>query len=296
MRASANTYIDTLASMGARRTERHAIIPFRINITHGRSTIVASPLYSRADMGPLYARAARRYALILAIVPLLLQLGCGATAQPAFHGLPSNIMAQPRGSIGVVTHETSSSLMTAFRAMGIPYHLIPLQGAARQDLSNFQILFIDEGTLDEDAGFAAYGHAIETVTKFGSTLVVMHQPTDALTKAMRRVPYKLHSRDVDYKLLLSLPRKDDPMTSTPNRITRIDLDSLGTRTTQLVYGDRAARAIISSNLDSPDSSAVMLWQPLEQGAVWYFSVPLADYAAAGHEAAQKIIANLVTNR
>ena len=238
----------------------------------------------------------RRYALIPAIALLLAQLGCGGSAAPAFRGLPANIMAQPRGPIGVITHQTTSSLMTAFRAMGIPYQLIPLRSAPRQDLSSFQIIFLDEGTLDEDDNFAAYDNALATTAKHGTTMIMMHQPTSTIVKATRKVPYKLFPREVDYRLLLATPRRDDPMMTTPNRLTRPDLDSLSTRTSQLVFGGRAARAIISANLDAPDSSAAMLWEPYERGAVWYFSIPLADYAAAGHEAAQKIIANLVTNR
>jgi hypothetical protein len=238
----------------------------------------------------------RRYALIPALAVLLVQLGCGSASQPAYHGLPANIMAQPRGSIGVITHQATSSLMTVFRAMGIPYRLVPLRTASREDLSSYQILFIDEGTLDEDGSLAAYDHVLESVARNGATMIMMHQPVDAIVKATRRVRYKLYPREVDYSLRLSTPRKDDPMMTTPNHITRPDLDSLGTRANQLVFGGRAARAIISANLDAPDSSAAMLWEPYEKGAVWYFSIPLADYAAAGHEAAQKIIANLVTNR
>jgi len=227
---------------------------------------------------------------------LVAQLGCGSEAKPVFRGLPANIMAQPRGTIGVITHHTSSSLLTAFRAMGIPYQRIPLGDAPRTNLTSYQILFLDEDVLDEDKEFVAYNHALEQVGRNGATMIIMRQPTDAMREATRKASYKIHPRDVEYRLRLVTPRKDDPMMTTPNRVTRVDLDSLGTRASQLVHGGREARAIVSANLDAPDSSAVMLWEPYAKGAVWYFSIPLADFAAAGHEGAQKIIANLVTNR
>jgi hypothetical protein len=82
--------------------------------------------------------------------------------------------------------------------------------------------------------------------------------------------------------------------TTPNQIRHADLDSLSPRARQLAQGGKGARAVISANLQSPDSSATLLLEPAGRGSIWYVAMPLTQRAAAGYEAEQKILANMLS--
>lgn len=223
-------------------------------------------------------------------------LGCGGSRPMPSRVLPENIVAHPRGTIGVIAPGERSSLPTALRALGIPYHQLGLKDFAKLDLTPYTVMMIDEEALELEEAPPAYSRMLEHVSKRGGTLVLLSQRTKTLQRIAPQVPLKIVSRDVEYRIDLSAPRHDDPIMRQPNLITPHNLDSLSGRTMQLVYGGREARALIAGNLDAPDSSATLLWEPLGKGAVWYLSVPITAYAAAGYEAEQKIIANLVSNK
>lgn len=210
--------------------------------------------------------------------------------------LAENIVAYPRGTVGVIAPGERSSLPTALRALGIPYHQFGLKDFARVDLTPYTVVIIDEEALEFEEAPPAYSRMLEHIGKRGGTLILLSQRTKTLQRIAPQVPLKIASRDVDYRIDLSTPRRDDPVMRQPNLITPLNLDSISGRTVQLVHGGREARALIAGNLDAPDSSATLLWEPVGKGAVWYLSVPITAYAAAGYEAEQKIIANLVSNK
>lgn len=238
----------------------------------------------------------RRYGLA-ALLLLAFLASCGSPERPIFRGLPANVMAQPRGSIAVITLTGgTSSLTTSLRALGIPYRTIALAGVPQHDLASYHTLFYDENLLEADKELAAYGRVLDHVARRGGTLILLRQEPSLLRKATAKLPYKLYPREVDYRLVMAKPRREDPVVMAPNPITRANLDSMSMRVTQLVFGGTEARAVLATNLDAPDSSATLLWEPYERGAVWYISFPIADYAAAGREAEQKLIANLVSNK
>ena len=234
---------------------------------------------------------------LLAVVAMLAAGGCAGTPKPTVaRTLVANILAEPRGTIGLVLADYSSPTPTAFRALGIPFRAIPLAQATTADFSVFQTVMLDEDALSADKGYAAYGSLIEAVKKHGLTLVVLRQTTELLAKASRVLPYQLSPRDVEFQLTLATPRRTDPMMRAPNEIGREDLDSMSRQTRQLATGGPDSRAIISANLVSPDASAALLWEPFHNGAVWYVSFPITARAAAGRVAEQKLLANLASNK
>ncbi|MBS1912002.1 MAG: hypothetical protein JST22_08460 [Bacteroidetes bacterium] len=205
-------------------------------------------------------------------------------------------MAQPRGAIGLVLANSASPLPTAMRALGIPFRALPLALIPKTDLSSYQILVVDELALDQDVGFAAYASMIDNVKQHGLTLLLLYQQTPTIVKATKALPFKLYPRDVEYRLSLTSPRHDDPVMTSPNTITTANLDSMSMRTHQLVHGGPDSRAIVSANLDNPDSSGVFVWEPRDRGAIWYIALPIAARAADGYEAEQKVLANFMSNK
>lgn len=233
----------------------------------------------------------------LVVVAAALAAACTSTPVPqTARRLPANVLAQPRGTVGLVLASFNSPTPTALRALGITYRPIPLAQAPKMDLSAFQVLLLDEDALEADNGFVVYDNLIENVRKYGMTLVVMRQRTETLAKAAKVLPFKLLPRDAEYKIVLVTPRRDDPVMNTPNTIVKADLDSLGRSAGQLVSGGPDARAIISANLDAPDSSAALLWEPYRRGSIWYVAVPVSARAATGAETERKLLSNLVSNK
>jgi hypothetical protein len=237
----------------------------------------------------------RTYGLAAATL-LALLAGCGSTQHVSSPTLPSNVMAQPRGIVGIITAPESSALPTALRAIGVPFQRIAVTPLGRADLFTLPIVIIDEEAFEDDAVAKAYPLLLDHATKYGLTIVLLRQKSETLGKLMRRLPHAVVPRELSYTIALATPRKDDPVMRIPNTLTRANFDSLSRHTTQLVHGGPDARAIISANLDAPDSSAAMLWEPFKRGASWYLSFPMIARAAAGFEAEQKILANLVSDK
>ncbi len=225
----------------------------------------------------------------------LLAPGCGGK-QPILRLLPENIMANPRGTVGVIAPFDRSELLVALRALGIPYTRITLADGARQDLTPYTVLMIDEDAMEYTEALQAYSRLLAHVSKNGATVIMLNQRTKTLQKAGAGTPLKLAPRDLEYTVVLAPPLLDDPIMRQPNQITRTNLDSLSRRTAQLVTGGEHARALLAANLQTPDASAALLWEKLGKGTVWYLAFPVAAHAAAGHEAEQKLLANLLSNK
>jgi hypothetical protein len=230
------------------------------------------------------------FRLLLAALPLLL-FGCGG--RPIItRVLPENVMAQPVGTVGIISLNDSSAIITAMRALGIPFHRIPVDSIERVERYGFRQLLMDEDLLEDEGVMKGYRGFLDHIRK-GSTLILLRQKPEVMRRlaepAVTVVP-----REVEYSITLLLPRGDHPLVTTPNHLLRRDLDSLSPFTHQLSHGDRSARAVIAANLQSPDSSAALLVQPAGRGAIWYVAFPIAQRAAAGYEAEQKLLANLVS--
>jgi hypothetical protein len=239
--------------------------------------------------------SARRYGLGAVVLLMALAVGCGGTRQITTSGLASNVMAQPRGTVGILTASAPSSLPLALRALGVPYKQLASQ-TLREDLFTMQIVMVDEGALDDDAALREYARILDHAAQYGTVVVLLHQDSRTMRKVVAKLKHKVYPRDVEYGIRLTTTKQTDPVLNYPNPLTRTNYDSISTRVTQLVSGGRDARGIIAANVEAPDSSAAMLWEPFEKGFVWYVSVPVTAHAAAGYEAEQKLIANLVSNR
>lgn len=227
----------------------------------------------------------------------VLAAGCGSPPKPFVkHTLASNILAQPRGKVGLVTTSFASPMRTALRALGIQYGTISLAQVATADLSVYPIVILDEGALDGEKTSAAYEGLVSNVSKYGQTLLILRQSTEVIRKIGGFSQFRLVARDVEYRIVLATPRSGDPVMFRPNPVTRADLDSLSTGTHQLAMGGKEARAIISANLVSPDSSAALLWQPIARGQIWYLSVPIAARAADGRDAERRLLCNLLSDK
>jgi hypothetical protein len=237
----------------------------------------------------------RRYALRAATLLLTLAAGCGGAQRITTSGLPANVMAQPRGTVGILTTTASSDLSRALRALGIPHKRLASQ-TLREDLFTMQIVMVDEDALDDDATVREYARILDHAAQYGTVVVLLHQDSKTMRNIAGKLRHKVYPRDVEYGIRLVTTKKSDPVLNYPNTLTRTNYDSLGARARQLVSGGSDARGIIAANVESPDSSATMLWEPFEKGFVWYLSVPVTAHAAAGYEAEQKLLANLVSNR
>jgi len=227
---------------------------------------------------------------------LLLLAGCASAPKVSAPSLPSNVMAQPYGTVGIITAPGSTSLPTALRAIGVPYQPVAIAPLGRADLFTLPIVIVDEDAFEDDAVAKAYPQVLDHAEKYGLTVIVLRQRSKTLGKLMPNLTHRVVARDVEYRLGLATARRNDRVMQLPNRIDPDNFDSLSVRTNQLVHGGADARAIISANLEAPDSSAAMLWEPFRRGATWYLSFPLTARAAAGFEAEQKILANLISDK
>lgn len=230
----------------------------------------------------------------LLLLAFLVCAGCGTATEHATRSLPENIMAHPAGTVGLLTASPASALPTALRALGIPYVQITPENFMKSDLALYPTYLLDELALDEEKMAPIYRRAMQE-TRYGKTFIMLRQnmkPLAAITAPIRRIT----PRDVDFGLRLVSIRPSDPMLNHPNDITRADMDSLARGASQIVAGGPDARAILSSNTNDADRAALLLWDPYENGAVWYLSIPIVARAAAGHPAEQKLLANLLSNR
>jgi hypothetical protein len=230
---------------------------------------------------------------LLAPIAILILIGSGCGSTPTVtRVLPENIMAQPVGTVGVVSLTDGSPLLTSLRALGIPYRRIPVDSLSRLERYTFPQVVLDEELLEDERASKAYRLIIDKV-RSGPTLILLHQNPETLQK-LTSAAATLIPRGVEYTITLVIPRTGHPVMTTPNMIRRADLDSLSPRTRQLALGGRGARAVIAANLQSPDSSAALLLEPAGKGTIWYVAMPVTTRAAAGYEAEQKILANLLS--
>jgi hypothetical protein len=229
------------------------------------------------------------------LAPLLLLIligsGCGSTPTVT-RVLPENIMAQPVGRVGVVALTDGSPLLTSLRALGIPYGRIPIDSLAHLERYDFPQVILDEELLEDERASKAYRLVVDRI-RTGPTLILLQQHPETLQK-LTSTATTLVPRGVEYTITLVIPRTNHPVMTTPNLIRRADLDSLSPRTRQLVLGGKGARAVLAANLQSPESSAALQLEPAGKGAIWYVAMPVTARAAAGYEAEQKILANLLS--
>ncbi len=223
----------------------------------------------------------------------LLAAGCGGSRVGYSGRLPANVMVHPKGTVGVVTASTDGAIVQMMVALGIPFEKIPLEGLSKADLDQYACMLIDEGTLDDPRAALGYSHLVDHVHG-GASLVILRQSIEGMQKLRARVRGAATPREADYAITIRLARHNDPIIRVPNTITRADLDSLSLRSRQLVHGSSEARAVLAANVQSPDSSATLLWEPMGNGTIWYCSFPVVLRAAAGFEAEQKIAANILS--
>jgi len=231
---------------------------------------------------------------IMCVVMMLAASGCGSSPKVATASLPANVMARPRGIVGVIPAPENSHLPEALRALGVPYRVLPIEGFTQHDLTHYSTIVVDEMALDNDAMTPVYGRIMREV-RFGRNVVILHQRAERIS-ALSGPARKIVAREVDFTLRLVTIRGADPMLKSPNAITREDLDSLGRHANQIVAGGADARAILSSNTNDADKAAVLLWDRYEDGTIWYLSVPIVARAAAGHPSEQRLLANLLSNK
>jgi hypothetical protein len=124
----------------------------------------------------------------------------------------------------------------------------------------------------------------------------LRQEPETLVKLRARIRYAVVSHALEFRVELAAPFRSHRALSIPNTVNKADLDSFSVRTTQLAFGTASAKAILAANLQRPDSSAALLLEPNGRGSLWYCSFPIAERAAAGYEAEQKLLANLISYR
>jgi hypothetical protein len=229
---------------------------------------------------------------IALIAAITLNIGC--SSPPVIrHVLPENIMVHPPQVVGVVTLEAGSPIYTALRALGVPWHRIPIDSLVRIDRYGLPVVIMDENLLEDERVTGAYPVFLDHVRKGGITLLMLQQNPETMQKLFSRYS-TTRPRQVEYTLHLVMPRPEHPAVTIPNRITQEDLDSLSLHVHQLAMSDKSGQALLSANLQAPDSSAALLLTPAGKGAVWYASFPFMERAAAGYPAEQRLLANLLS--
>jgi hypothetical protein len=237
--------------------------------------------------------SSRRISAICALGIMLVAGGCGGSTETVFRNLPANVIVFPRGTAGVLG---GSSTHTALRALGVPSQVLPLDSIQQIDLSAYPVLILEEGILGDERALAAYPFILERV-KRGTTLLMMKQSPETMQTLRARFTDLIAPRSVEYTLEAMVPRSDDPIMQVlddPNRITQTDLDSLSRYAMQMVAGGRRARAVLASNIVEPNAAALLLWEPIGRGQLFYSALALTPRAAAGHAAEQKLLANLLS--
>jgi hypothetical protein len=229
------------------------------------------------------------------IILLLLAAACGGGRIASSGRLPANVMAYPKGMVGVVSASTEGTIEQMMVALGIPFEPIPLDTLAKIDLSDYRVMLVDEGALDDPRAAAGYPRLLDRA-KNGGTLLVLRQSVETVRKLRSRVREMMILREVDYPLTFRIAVSGDPIVRVPNTVTRADLDSLARGSRQLARSGSESRAILAANVLSPDSSATLLWEPFGNGKLWYCTFPLVARAAAGFEAEQKMAANLLSEK
>jgi hypothetical protein len=233
-------------------------------------------------------------AWITALLLIATIAGCSKKPAPLPVILPENIMARPIGTVGVVTLAEPSNLAISMRALGVPYRRIPIDSILRVDLDDIRMLFLDEGIMEDQRILDLYPRLIEIVGR-GMRLVILQQQPALTAKMLQKSRQVIVAREVDHSINLKLPRPGHPLVASPNIITAADLDSLSRFAHQLARGSADARALIAGNVERPDSSAALLWNPLGRGALYYVAFPLTARSALGYAAEQRVLANLVSN-
>jgi hypothetical protein len=226
------------------------------------------------------------------IAVITLNPGCSSPPPVITHVLPENVMVHPPQTVGVITLEAQSPIYTALRALGVSWHRIPIDSLVRFDRYRLPIVIMEENLLEDERVAGAYRVFLDHIRK-GTTLLMLQQNPETMQKMASRYS-TTKSRQVDYTLHLVMPRPEHPAVSTPNQLTQADMDSLSLDVHQLAFSDKYAFAMISANLQSPDSSAALLLTTAGQGAVWYATFPFMTRAAAGYPAEQKLLANLLS--
>jgi hypothetical protein len=225
------------------------------------------------------------------IAAITFNIGC--SSPPVIkHVLPENVMVHPPPTVGVVALDAQSPIYTALRALGVPWHRIPIDSLVRFDRYTLPVVIMDENLLEDERVAGAWPVFLDHIRK-GTTLVMLKQNPGTMQKMASRYS-TTRARQVDYTLHLVLPRPEHPAVSIPNRLTQDDLDSLSLDVHQLAFSDKSALALVSANLQSPDSSAALLLTTAGRGAVWYATFPFMRRAAAGYPAEQKLLANLLS--
>ena len=236
----------------------------------------------------------RKFAHFVLVLLLLSGMGCGGHAASSGR-LPANVMAHPAGTVAVVSASAEGTVERMMLALGIPFQRIPLDTLVKLDLSDYRVMLIDEGALDDPRAANGYPRLLARA-KQGGTLLILQQSVDAMQKLRARVREVVSLREVDYRLTYRVAVSGDPIVRLPNSVTRADLDSLALRSRQLARSGSESRAILAANVLSPDSSATLLWEPVGSGKLWYCTFPLVARAAAGFEAEQKMAANLLSEK
>ncbi|MBC8144025.1 MAG: hypothetical protein H7X80_00490 [bacterium] len=226
------------------------------------------------------------------ILTFLLFVSCGvpAVVPPSY---PENILAEPRGTVGVIEVPPSTMLSTALRAIGVPHRVLKYAELDDVQLDGLALVMIDEGAFDDEIMPRALPRLLDRTRTSAVPLFILMQSPMRTSEIMRSNAAPIEPRMVEYDVSLVATQRDHRSLSWPNAIQPNDLAEFSERTVQFARA-RNGRAIIAGNSDLPDSSAALLRVPYGKGALWYVSFPFIDRAAEGYAADQRMLANLIS--
>ncbi len=222
--------------------------------------------------------------------------GCGGTTTVAFNHLPGNVMAHPFGRAEIISSAASPEVATALRALGIPAHVVPFDSVDDIGARPDPFVVVAEHALDDQRLLGSLPIVLESVRRGGTVLMLVQSP-ESLHLLRARYGNIAEPKVVDHSLQLVRPRREIPPMAAmdrPNEVRNSDLDSLALGARQVVVLSGDARAVIAASLLSPDSSAVLTWQPFGHGQLWYLAAPVSARAASGYGAEQRLLANLMS--
>src|SRR5687767_9299231 len=135
---------------------------------------------------------------ILAVV-LLYSCSVQGVVPPSY---PENILAEPRGTVGIIQLPPSTMLSTALRAIGVPYRILPIGELDDSHVDGLVLVMIDEGAFDDENVPRALPRLLDKARTSALPLFILSQTSERTGEIMRANAAPIEPRTVEYDVTL----------------------------------------------------------------------------------------------
>ncbi len=190
---------------------------------------------------------------------------------------------------------TGDAVPAALRALGIPVDLLTEADLLTRDLSAYTAIMLGVRTYTADPGLGAASAALRQYANAGGTVVIEYQSAD-----FPGVPYPLHlgntpAKVVDEHSAVTLLDPENPLLTTPNRITAADFAGW---VEERGHGFAASWArqwvplVSTADPNQAPQNGGLLVAPTGRGRYVYVALALYRQLPQGVPGAYRILANL----